>query len=150
MNKINGVFEKLNNWFLRFILRRNYKRTGACANCGACCSHIYVRHMKGVVKDEKEFEKLKLLHSFYAGLNIIDKDELGLVFECSHLDKETKLCKIHKYRPAICRRYPQEELFEMGGCLSDDCGYKLIPIVNFKEVFEKISKKPVKKQKIIR
>ena len=147
---MNKILENLNNWFLRVILRRKYKRTGSCANCGACCSHIYVRHMKGVVKEEKEFEKLQLLHSFYGGLNVIGKDELGLIFECNYLDKETKLCKIHKHRPGICRRYPQEEIFEMGGCLSSDCGYKLTPIVEFKEIFDKISKKPLKEQKIIR
>ncbi len=141
MNKINLLLENFHNWFLRVILKRKYKRSGSCANCGACCSHIYVRHMKGVIKEEKEFEKLKLLHSFYAGLEIIGKDEIGLVFECSHLDKETKLCKIHKYRPGICRRYPQEEIFQMGGCLSPDCGYKLTPIVSFEEVLNKTAKK---------
>ena len=143
MNKLVQWCKKLNpkDWFLKNILRRKYKRTGACANCGACCSHIYVRHMKGVVKEEKEFEKLKLLHSFYAGLNVIGKDEIGLVFECSHLDKETKLCKIHSKRPGICRRYPQEEIFQMGGCLSPDCGYKLVPIVSFEEVLNKTAKK---------
>lgn len=138
---MNKFFEKLNNWFLYFVLRRKYKRTGHCANCGACCSHIYVRHMKGVVKEEKEFNKLKLLHSFYAGLNVIGKDETGLIFECSHLDKDTKLCKIHSRRPSICRRYPQEEIFQMGGCLSADCGYKLIPIISFEEVLNKTAQK---------
>ena len=137
---MNKFLEKLNNFFLRIILRRKYKRVGKCANCGACCSHIYVRHMKGVIKEENEFNKLRLLHSFYAGLNIIGKDEIGLIFECSHLDKETKLCKIHSRRPAICRRYPQEEIFQMGGCLSPDCGYKLEPLVKFQEVLDKVAK----------
>ena len=141
MNKFFQLYKNFNKWFLHYILRRKYKRTGACANCGACCSHIYVRHMKGVVKEENEFKKLQLLHSFYAGLNIIGKDETGLIFECSHLDKETKLCKIHKNRPGICRRYPQEEIFEMGGCLSPDCGYKLESIIEFKEVLDKAAKK---------
>lgn len=138
---MNKIFDKFNNWFLRVILRRKYKRTGSCNNCGACCSHIYVRHLKGVIKEEKEFEKLKLLHSFYAGLKIIGSDEIGLIFECSYLDKETKLCTIHSRRPAICRRYPQEEIFQMGGCLSSDCGYKLEPLVSFKEVLDKIERK---------
>lgn len=140
MNSLNNFWEKLNNLFLRYVLRRKYKRTGSCANCGACCSHIYVRHMKGVIKEEKEFKKLQLLHSFYAGLKVIGEDEIGLVFECVYLDKDTKLCKIHKKRPGICRRYPQEEIFEMGGCLSPDCGYKLEPIVSFKEVLDKVAK----------
>ena len=72
---------------------------------------------------------------------IIDKDETGLVFECTNLDKETHKCKIHKKRPGICRRYPQEELFAMGGTLANDCGYRLEPIESFDDVFKKISKK---------
>ena len=27
---------------------------------------------------------------------------------CSYLDKETKKCKIYKYRPIVCRTYPQK------------------------------------------
>ena len=76
--------------------------------------------------------------------------ETGLVFECTHLDKETKKCKIHKKRSGICRRYPQEELFLMGGTLAENCGYRLEPIESFEEVFKKVSKKTLKKQNIIR
>lgn len=94
-----------------------------------------------MVQDEKEFEKLKLLHRFYGYLTIIGKDETGLIFSCSNLDEKTNLCKIHKNRPGICRRYPQEELFMMGGEISEDCGYKMVPIVPFSEIFDKILKK---------
>ena len=90
------------------------------------------------------------LFDFYSGLNIIGKDELGLIFECKHLDRETKRCKIHFFRPGICRRYPQEELFAMGGTLSDNCGFKMEPIIPFKEVLSKIEKKENRKNKIIR
>ena len=79
--------------------------------------------------------------SFYTYLKVIGKDETGLVFECMNLDEETHLCKIHKHRPGICRRYPQEELFLMGGTLAEHCGYNLEPIESFEEVFQKISKK---------
>ena len=84
------------------------------------------------------------LFSFYSGLKIIGKDELGLIFECKHLDSETKRCKIHFWRPPICRRYPQEELFAMGGTLSDDCGFKMEPIIPFKDVLKKMEKKKIK------
>jgi len=135
------MFLKLKKWFLANILKRHYYRTGKCKGCGRCCTHIYVKHFKHVVKDEKEFEKLQYIHSFYAGLKVIGKDDIGLIFECTHLDAETKKCKIHKIRPGICRRYPQEELFSMGGALSDDCGYKMEPIRTFAEVFEKTKQK---------
>jgi Fe-S-cluster containining protein len=139
------MFEKIKKFIHSKILRKHYWRTGKCKGCGECCSHIYVKHFRHVLKDEKEFERLQYIHSFYSGLKVIGKDELGLIFECTHLDKETKRCKIHYRRPGICRRYPQEELFSMGGTLSDKCGYKMEPIVSFKEVLNKIEKKHNKK-----
>ena len=132
---------KLKKWFLSVILRRKYYRSGKCKACGKCCSHIYVKHYKHVIKDENEFKKLQFLHSFYAGLRVIDKDDIGLIFECQNLDQKTHKCKIHAYRPGICRRYPQEELFSMGGALSDDCGYMMEPIISFEEVMIKVNKK---------
>lgn len=138
------MFEKFKKWFLFKILKRKYYRTGKCKACGKCCTQIYVKHFKHVVNDEKEFEKLQYLHSFYANLKVIGKDEIGLIFECTNLDPETHKCKIHKTRPGICRRYPQEELFSMGGALSDDCGYKMVPIVPFSEVLADTQKKKSK------
>lgn len=135
------MFENVKKWILRNILRKHYYRTGKCKGCGQCCTHIYVKHFKHVLKDEKEFEKLQYLHSFYAHLKIIGKDEDGLIFECDRLDPETHKCKIHFFRPAICRRYPQEELFAMGGYLSDNCGYKMHPIISFEEVLQKCKSK---------
>ena len=124
-------------FFLTKILRRKYYRKGNCLGCGSCCKKIYVRHGRNVIKEEKAFNRLKLLHEFYTYLKIVDKDETGLVFECSKLDPETNLCTIHNDRPGICKRYPQEELFSMGGMLSEDCGYKMLPIIPFSEVLEK-------------
>ena len=130
----------IKKFFLKYILRRKYYRTGSCKGCGACCSHIYVKHMKGVVKTEEEFKKLKLLHPFYTYLEVLGSDETGLYFECKKLDKETKKCTIHNMRPGICRRYPQEEIFSMGGALKDDCGYMFKPIDSFESILKKMKK----------
>lgn len=135
------MFKKLKKFFLKNILRRKYYRKGSCAGCGACCEHIYVRHAKSVIQSEDEFKKLRLLHPFYTYLEVVDKDEIGLVFICTNLDEETKKCKIHKTRPGVCRRYPQEEIFLMGGELKEGCGYAFVPIETFEEVFSKIKKK---------
>lgn len=123
------------------VLKKKYYRQGNCLGCGKCCKKIYVQTHNHVIQDEKEFEKLRLLHEFYAYLTVVDKDETGLVFSCSNLNEETHLCKIHKKRPGICRRYPQEELFRMGGELSENCGYKMVPIIPFAEILNKKLKK---------
>lgn len=139
------MFEKLKRIIFSKVFKKHYYRTGKCNGCGECCTHIYVKHYKHVLKDEQEFKKLQCLFGFYSGLKIIGKDELGLIFECTHLDSVTKKCKIHFFRPAICRRYPQEELFAMGGTLSDKCGFKMEPIIPFKDVLKSCEKKYDKK-----
>lgn len=123
------------------ILKRKYYRTGACNRCGACCSKIYVNHKKDIIKSIEEFEKLKKLHPFYTYIEVIDKDENGLVFKCNKFDKEKRICTIHKIRPGICRRYPSEEIFKMGAVMSENCGFVFTPIESFKEVLSRESKK---------
>lgn len=135
------MIKALKKFIYTKILNRKYYRKGNCLGCGKCCKKIYVQTSKHVIQEEKEFEKLKYLHRFYTYLTVLDKDETGLVFSCSNLDEETHLCKIHKKRPGICKRYPQEELFRMGGELSEDCGYKMVPIIPFAEILDKVIKK---------
>ena len=138
---MEDILLKIRKFVLSKILGKKYYRIGKCNACGKCCTKIYVKHYKHVIQDEEEFKKLQFLHRFYTYLKVIDKDETGLVFECTNLDPESHNCKIHKTRPGICRRYPQEELFSMGGALSEDCGYKMVPIESFAEVFAKTKKK---------
>ena len=135
------MFKKIKKFILTKVLKKKYYRAGNCLDCGKCCKKIYVQTHRHVIQDEKEFERLKLLHRFYNYLTVVDKDDTGLVFSCSNLDEETSLCKIHKDRPGICRRYPQEELFKMGGELSEGCGYKMLPIITFSEVLNKVERK---------
>ena len=139
--KIRHLANLIRKFILTKILNRKYYRIGKCKCCGECCKHIYVKHGKNVIKDEKTFKKLQFLHQFYTYLEIIGKDEVGLLFSCTMQDPITKKCKVHKIRPGICRRYPQEEMFLMGGTLSESCGYKLEPIIKFKEIFSDLLKK---------
>lgn len=93
-----------------------------------------------MIKEEEEFERLKTQHFFYSYLKIVGKSENGLVFECTKLDKEKGTCTAYKHRALLCRMYPQEEIFMMGGVISEDCGYKFIPITSFEEVFNAVQK----------
>ena len=81
------------------------------------------------------------MHPFYFDLEIIGKDETGLLFACKNLDEETKMCKVHKRRAKICRDYPMEEILKMGGTLAEGCGYKFEPIEKFRDILDKAIKK---------
>lgn len=140
------IFEKIKKLYHLKILKRRYYRRGNCNMCGACCENIYVRHNGKVIKTKEEFEKIKKEdnYSFYQHISIINQDDFGLVFECNKFDREKKLCKDHKNRPSICRNYPSEEIFSFGAQLQDNCGFNFVPIESFKEIFSKVSKKPIK------
>ena len=127
--------------FFKYILRRKYYRYGKCNRCGDCCSKIYVNHKKDTIKTIEEFEKLKNLHPFYTFLEVVDKDNNGLVFKCNKFDKEKHICTIHKFRPGICRRYPSEIILKMNGVMSEKCGFYFKPIDSFKDILKRQQKK---------
>ncbi len=131
----------LKKFIHKYILRRKYYRTGQCIRCGDCCSKIYVNHQKGMIKDEETFKKLQNLHPFYTYLEVVDKDDNGLVFKCNKFDKEKHICTIHKIRPGICRRYPSEVILKMNGVMSEECGYKFTPIDTFEDVLNNLRNK---------
>lgn len=134
------VLSSLKKFFYLKILRKKYYRVGKCKCCGKCCQNIYVNHdKKGFIKTEEEFKRLRIFHSFYRSLELVGKDETGLLFKCKNLGEDNK-CKIHFFRPPICRNYPMEEIFKMGGILAPDCGYRLEPIEKFSEILSKITK----------
>jgi len=141
LKKINLMQNEFDKFFASKILGRKYIRTGKCKGCGRCCQRIYVRHSKNIIKDHEEFERLKPQHFFYGYLNVIDKDDSGLVFECTKLNKETGKCTAYKNRALICRQYPMEEIFMMGGIITEDCGFKFVPIHSFEEVMNKVKRK---------
>lgn len=138
---VKKCLEKAKKFFHLKILKRKYYRVGKCNCCGRCCKNIYVKHGKGFIKDEKLFNRLKPLHTFYFDLEIIGSDEMGLVFACKNLDDTTNLCRIHNKRERICRDYPMEEILKMGGALADGCGFRFEPIEKFSEVLKKETKR---------
>ena len=123
--------------FYKYVLKRTYYRYGKCSRCGDCCSKIYVNHKKGIIKTEDEFLKLKKLHPFYTFLEIVDKDNNGLVFKCNKFDKEKSICTIHRFRPSICRRYPSEKILKMHGVMSEKCGFYCKRVGSFEEILKK-------------
>ena len=143
---LHKIFEKIKKYYHLKVLKKRYYRLGSCAQCGCCCENIYVRHHGTVIQNEEEFKEIQKTdnYSFYKHISIIGKDDFGLIFSCDKFDKEHRLCTDHKNRPPICKNYPSEEIFSFGAQLQEKCGYKFEPIEKFDEVFNKISKHPVK------
>ncbi len=136
---MKDFLKQVKKFYYLKILKRKYYRHGSCAKCGACCRNIYIRHKNDVIKTKDDFENLKKTDSypFWKLIEITGADELGLTFRCKLYDEENKLCKKHKKRPGICKRYPSEEIFSMGAQLKEGCGYYFKPIESFREVLER-------------
>lgn len=147
MKILHNILLDIKKFFLKYIFQKKYYRTGKCNGCGRCCQKIYITHANKLIETEEEFEYLKTLHYFYNWLSVIGKDETGLIFECSKLNKETGKCTAYNQRPSICRQYPMEEIFLLGGYITEDCGFKFIPIDSFEKVLQKTTKKLNKKIK---
>lgn len=131
-------FDKIKKFFFLNILRKKYIRKGQCNSCGKCCQEIYVKHGGGVIKDEEEFKRLQKLHWFYSYLEIVDNTEDGLVFRCTKLDPVEMKCTVYKHRALLCRLYPQEEIFMMGGIMGEQCGFTFEPIESFEEILDRV------------
>ncbi len=138
VSKTDKAYFEFKKFFNGKVLGRKYVRTGKCKACGRCCREIYVRHASDIIKSEEEFERLKGNHFFYSYLKVTGKSETGLVFECTKLDKEKGVCTAYKQRALLCRQYPVEEIFMMGGEISENCGFKFVPIESFEKVFNKV------------
>jgi Fe-S-cluster containining protein len=139
------LYEKFKRFFVLKILRKKYQRVGKCKACGKCCKNIHIKHYDHLIKDEEEFENLKKLHYFFNFLEVIEKSDMGLVFACTKLHPETGKCTAYNKRAILCRTYPQEEIFMLGGIIAEECGFSFTPIETFEEVFANVKKKKVKK-----
>ena len=93
------MFDRIRKFILAKVFKKHYWRTGKCKGCGQCCTHIYVKHFKHVLKDEDEFKKLQYLHKFYSDLEIIGKDDLGLIFECKNLNGKESKWRVRVVKP---------------------------------------------------
>ena len=110
----------------------NIKIIGKCNKCGQCCktimlySNVLDTEKQAVfIKTEKEFLELQKTVPFYQNLHIVGSNSKGeLSFECKYL-KHNK-CTIYKTRPDFCKSYPSVKMFQLGGSLHKNCGFKII------------------------
>lgn len=142
--KINLL--EIKKWVLKNILKKKYIRIGHCINCGSCCRRIYITHNGEVIKKESDLKDLQK-YGYYRDFIVIEENENGLLLKCKLLDDKTNLCKNHKYRYSICRKYPQEEIFKIGAQLATTCGYSFQPIDSFSKILKKEIKKIDRKNK---
>ena len=79
-----------------------------CDGCDECCRHVAVEIDKPTTKNDFENIKWYVAHK---NVNVyVDWDNdwhIEFMTPCDHLNQITKLCKIYRERPKICREYSQ-------------------------------------------
>lgn len=144
LKKLGSIHLEFRKFFACNVLGQKYIRTGKCKACGRCCQGINIKHAGRMISDIKEFESLQKQHYFYTFLKVVDDSKFGLVFECTKLDKEAGNCTAYNQRALLCREYPQEAIFMMGGTIGAECGFKFTPIKSFDKVLLNVQKKTKK------
>ena len=84
MTLLSNFFKKIHKFYYSKILKKKYFKIGTCLKCGCCCENIYVRHNGKVINNSDEFENIKKIdpYSFYKHIEIVGKDDFGLIFTC--------------------------------------------------------------------
>jgi hypothetical protein len=117
---------------------RKYQKMGQCNCCGSCCKNISIKHGKKIIQTPEQFEALQRKFPVYRMFRIMDNADNGLIFQCVYLNDETGKCTNYENRPPICRNYPHEVIFKLGGSLADSCGYYFKPLKPFNRVLTEV------------
>ena len=129
------IFDEIKFIFQKFFGAR-YKITGACKQCGKCCSEIRFINGNCYVATNEQFEALKRFDKRYNNFEIsgFDDEKKSLLFRCKALSDNGK-CKFYHFRSIACRIYPKpsKKFLLGGGKLLDGCGYKIETTKNFEE-----------------
>jgi Fe-S-cluster containining protein len=117
-----------------------FERTGACNQCGKCCSNIYLVYGQQTINSLEMFEDVKTKNPEYEYFKPLptQSDPDGLLFQCIHL-QPNNTCGIYNNRPTFCRQYPSEHSILMGGKLAEGCGYQFRLLRTFQDVLKEVS-----------
>ncbi|MEZ4574220.1 MAG: YkgJ family cysteine cluster protein [Vampirovibrionales bacterium] len=137
VNKLRDYFDPPQRGEVQY---KYYVRTGACNQCGMCCSDISLVHNEKIIETEEEFEALKVFFEDYRYFEPIGSNQYGLRFKCKNLN-EDKQCTIYEDRPRFCKKYPSEDTLLMGAELAPQCGFGFKPRFSFDEVLSQTATK---------
>jgi uncharacterized protein len=122
----------VNLWTTRTLRRlmgeKPHRLGGACGGCAKCCE------MPGIQVGWMTWYFPTLRHLFLAwhrhvnGFELIDRDirHRVFLFNCTHFDRETRLCDSYDSRPGMCRDYPRNQLWTANPQLFEGCGFRAI------------------------
>ena len=113
------------SWGASRLFRSEYKVTGTCQRRGVCCRNLAVQlspsFWKWPILRVVIINVYKWVYNFTATRE--EASSQVVVFSCGYLKGDT--CSIYKWRPVMCRRYPQPRYFGRPTFLPG-CGYQAV------------------------
>jgi len=127
---------------------------GACGRCAACCESPSIQ----VGRLVWYLPSLRWLFLWWQrqvnGFVLKDREIASrtFVFECTHFDRQTRLCDSYSSRPGMCRDYPRALLWGANPEMLPGCGYRPISpgADRLLEALEKESIDPAKLEEVKR
>lgn len=109
-------------WATSKLFRPQYKITGQCKKRGVCCRNIAVMVSPSLWRFPWIRRWLRRWYGFVYRFELVAENETHhvLIFSCRYL--KANQCSIYRFRPVICRRYPQPRYFGQPTFLPG-CGY---------------------------
>lgn len=105
---------------LRLFREPQYQRHGACQMTGQCCQAIALQIPKSSLKHSWIRTVFLLWHDLRYNFEWVGQDQDYLIYSCRYL--QNNKCSIQKFKPKLCRDFPQVTWFGKSR-LHKGCGY---------------------------
>lgn len=90
------------------------------------------------MRKEADFWRVVKRYPEYERFTQVGRDSQGfLLFTCSWYHPEHGICADHGNRLALCRNFPDIDLYFTGGEVPDGCGYSFKEVVPFASILKK-------------
>ena len=107
-----------------------YELGGECVRCAKCCEEPGIQ--VGKLVWYLPFVRWTFLqwHEKVNGFELIEarREDKAFIFNCTHFDRDTRMCDSYDSRPGMCRDYPRPFLEQANPEFFDGCGYKAVTL----------------------
>lgn len=111
---------------------------GRCLMCGRCCRRVSLEAGGRWLRNDADFRRVVRRHPEYERFTPVGRDSQGfMLFNCSWYRPEQGICADHDNRLAICRNFPDIDLYFTGGEMPAGCGYSFQEVIPFASILQK-------------
>jgi Fe-S-cluster containining protein len=115
------LIQRAEDRLIRLFKKPEYERKGGCQKTGICCSNLGIQLPASWMKRPWLVRYFIWWHRYRYNFHYHDRTDTLLIYHCAYLTKNNT-CSIYKWRPRLCREYPQLQLWGFPK-LHKGCGF---------------------------